>query len=135
MWRDLVASTIRGCRGRYRRPLPGKSSADDAFHDQVIRRASSANAHAEVNFPLRRYIYIDRREKLLLLVAQRIKIPTRPESAIVFQAATHHFGVAASARLKKIVAGFEIRRELHSAARIFPMQRRIERRIERQIPT
>ena len=53
--------------------VPIEAAADDTFHDQVIGGTGDANAHAEVEFPLRSEIYVNRGEELLLLLAQGIE--------------------------------------------------------------
>ena len=45
---------------------PRESPAHDAFHDEVIGRASRSPAGSEVELPLRREIDVDGRKKLLL---------------------------------------------------------------------
>src|SRR5438105_5310390 len=114
--------------------LPGKSPADDGFHDQMVGGPGGANADAEIDFPLGRDVNVNRGYKLLLLFVQRIEVTDRPESAVVFQAAAYYFAVACPVRPEKIVADSEIRRELYSPPRILSMQRRVERGIERPIP-
>src|SRR5207248_11360457 len=100
----------------------------------MVGGTGGANADAEIDFPLGRDVNVNRGEKLLLLFAQRIEVTNRPESAVVFQAAAHHFAVACPVRPEKIVADFKISRELYSTPRILAMQRRVEREIERPIP-
>ena len=49
---------------------PVKPAAENAFHNQMIGAGCRADADAEVDFPFGRYVQIDGREKLLLLVVQ-----------------------------------------------------------------
>jgi hypothetical protein len=44
-----------------------KTAAQDHFCDQMIGRARHADPHAEIHFPLRRKIQVNRRKILLLL--------------------------------------------------------------------
>ena len=66
---------------------PREAAADDALDDQMVGGASCADAHAEIELPLRGQIEVDAREELLLLIAQRIESGERTVCSIVFQAA------------------------------------------------
>ena len=58
--------------------LPVEVAAEDAFDDPVIGGGGGADAHADVDLPLRRHVQIGDGEDLLLLVVQRVESPMRP---------------------------------------------------------
>lgn len=66
---------------------PGKTPSNNALHDQVIGGVRGTCADAEVKFPLRSEVQINRRKELLLLISKRIESGKRPVGRIVFQPA------------------------------------------------
>ncbi len=70
--RSVRSACIRRLSLRVSSPV--KTTAQDAFDDQVIGRRRRSNSDAKVDLPLRCHIEIRDHEKLLLLLAQSIEM-------------------------------------------------------------
>src|SRR3954452_12642296 len=92
----------------------------------MIAGAGNSDAEAKINFPVGRYIKIDRRKNLMLLLIEGKKAGDRPNRSVIFQAAGNFW--------REVVADFEIRREDHSLMHALPVEGTIERGVERKVP-
>ena len=93
----------------------------------MIGGARDADAEAEVDFPLRGQIQVDRRKNLVLLKRAGQKVGGWPYGAVVFEAARDF--------LRKVVAEFEVWGENETLAHRLAVQRFVEGGIETEIPT
>ena len=62
-----------------------KAAAEDHFDQQVVRASRQTYADAEVEFPVRAEVEVDRRKYLVLLVRHSVKTCHRAERPIVFE--------------------------------------------------
>ena len=108
------------------RELKVKAVAEDHFGDEVIGGRGDADAQAEVDFPLGRYIQVDGGENLVLLEAGGQEVRGGAHGAVVFDAAGDFF--------REVIADFDVRRENEALADGFAVERAIEGGIEIEIP-
>src|SRR5579859_713935 len=101
-------------------------ASQDSLDDQVVAAMGCAHADAEVDFPVRGDVEVDRGEKLLLLIVQPVKAIHRTEGAVVFHAEGDLRGY--------VERNFCVGREFEAAGDIGAMQSAVECRIECQIP-
>ena len=53
---------------------PAEAPPNNALHDQMIGRVRNVHARAEINFPIRRQIEVNRRKDLLRLLRNGIEV-------------------------------------------------------------
>src|SRR6478672_13068777 len=92
----------------------------------MVRRARYSPSHSKINFPVRRDIQVNGREKLLLLLRNGIKAADGPQRSVVFQAASNDFG--------EIVRHLCVGRKFKTLADIITVQGLIDSGIEREVP-
>ena len=107
-------------------PSEMEAIAENHFGDQMVCGMGHAHAEAEIDFPIRRKIKVDRREDLVLLLAGRKKIRGRAHRAVVLESPGDFFG--------EIIAELEVRREGHSLMDAVAMEGTFERGIKRPVP-
>src|SRR5207248_10515363 len=100
--------------------------AENHLGNQMIRGMGHADAKAEIHFPLRGEIEVDRWKDLMLLLTGGEKIRCRTDRTVVFESAGDFF--------REVVAELEIRRERHSLMDAVPMEGTVKRGVKGQIP-
>jgi len=93
-----------------------KSAAQNHFQDKGIGAVRQARSHPEIDLPVGAGIQINDREKLLLLLSDRIESCQGAVGCIVLE--------AGSDRSRKVVADFAAGAELEAAALILPLSDR-----------
>src|SRR5579862_139867 len=92
----------------------------------MIGRAGHADAHAEVELPVRRKVQVKIGNDLLFLQRSWIEIAHRPEDAIIFDSGVN--------LPRNVVSRFEVRRENKALAGRGPFERFVDAGIEGQVP-
>src|SRR5208337_3314008 len=84
---------VAGLLFRGRTPLaPVEAPADDRLKEHMVGDPRHADPETEVDLPLRRDIQIERRNKLLCLIRERIESSYRSETTVVLQAESYDLG-------------------------------------------
>src|SRR5207302_668574 len=109
-----------------RPPSEIEAIAENHFGDQMVCGMGHSHAEAEIDFPIRRKIKVDRREDLVLLLAGGKKIRGRAHCAVVLESPGDFF--------REIIAELEVRREDHSLMDAAAMEGTVERGINRPVP-
>src|SRR5215469_8961016 len=124
--RPRLHSKIAAPRERLEGVSEIEAIAKNHLGDQMIGRVGHAHTEAEIHFPLRRKIQVDRGKQLMLLLTGGKEVGGRTEGAVVLESAGN--------LLCEIVAEFEVRREGEALMDTLPVKGAIKSRIEGEVP-